>query len=296
LPAVPYLSRRRFLVGTAGLAVLAACGGGDDDSAGSSGDGGAETTAAGELVLLRRFAPNTLVPGSQRIPVVLGDENGLIPADRVPDSLTGQLMTEAGEAVSEPLTAVRHGIELAQPYFPFLAALETPGVYTLAVDVDGQVATAAVDVTDPAQVVIPKVGDPLPPFDTPTVSDGRGVDPICTRQPPCPLHDVTLTEALAAGRPVAYLVGTPAHCKTAVCGPVLDLLLAEREVRGDAISMVHAEIYTDDTITTVAPAVGAYNLDFEPVLFVADSSGTLVERLDAIWDGAELQAALDAAS
>jgi hypothetical protein len=125
------------------------------------------------------------------------------------------------------------------------------------------------------------------------VSDARGVDPICTRSPACPLHDATLTESLAGGRPVAYLVGTPAHCKTAVCGPVLDLLLAERDARGDAIAMVHAEIYTDDTITTVAPAVQAYNLEFEPVLFLADASGTLVERLDAIWDAAELRTALD---
>ncbi len=287
------LSRRRFLAGTAGLAglaVLAACGGGDDDSAAESSRAG--TTAAGGLVLLRRFAPKTLVPGSQRIPVVLGDTNGLVPADRVPATLTGQLVTEAGEPASDPITAERHGSELAQPYFPFLAVLETPGVYTLAVELDGQVATAAVDVTDPAEVDIPKIGEPLPPFDTPTVSDGRGVDPICTREPACPLHDVTLTDALAVGKPVVYLVGTPAHCKTAVCGPVLDLMLAEREVRGDAITMVHAEIYTDDTITTVAPAVRAYKLDFEPVLFFADSSGTLVERLDAIWDAAELKAAL----
>jgi hypothetical protein len=39
--------------------------------------------------------------------------------------------------------------------------------------------------------------------------------------------------------------------------------------------------------------VQAYNLEFEPVLFLADASGTLVERLDAIWDAAELRTALD---
>jgi hypothetical protein len=82
-----------------------------------------------------------------------------------------------------------------------MTALDAPGIYTLAVEVDGQVATAAVDITDPAEIVIPKVGEPLPPFDTPTVADGRGVDPICTREPACPLHELTVTEALAAGRP-----------------------------------------------------------------------------------------------
>jgi hypothetical protein len=293
-PTVPGMTRRHFLAGTAGLAWLAACGGDDRDE--SSGGwttfaGGSETV--GELVLIRRFAPRTLVPGEQRVPVVLGDQNGLLPPDRVPPTLTGQLLTEAGEPASDAVIAERHGTELGQPYFPFATALDAPGIFTLAVEVAGQVATAAVDVTDPDEVAIPKVGDPLPPFDTPTVANGRGVDPICTREPACPLHDVTLTEALAAGRPVVYLVGTPAHCKTAVCGPVLDLMLAERETRGDAITMVHAEIYTDDTITTVAPAVRAYQLDFEPVLFLADGDGVLVERLDAIWDAAELRAGLD---
>ena len=224
---------------------------------------------------------------------MLGNEDGLLPPAQAPQTLTGHLLTEGGEPASDALTAVRHGVELGQAYYPFTTALDRPGVYTLAVEVEGQTATAAVDVTDPTEVVIPKVGEPLPPFDTPTVADGRGVDPICTREPACPLHDVTVTQALDAGRPVVYLIGTPAHCKTAVCGPVLDLMLDERETRGDAVTMVHAEVYTDDTITTVAPAVRAYELDFEPVLFFADSDGMLVERLDSIWDGAELAAGLD---
>jgi hypothetical protein len=244
-------------------------------------------------VLIRRFAPGTLAPGQQRIPVVLGNQDGMLPPDQAPATLRAQLFTEAGEAASEVLTAERHGGDMGQAYFPFRAALDAPGIYTLAAEIDGQTITAAVDVTDPAQIAIPQIGQSLPPVDTPTKSDGRGVDPICTREPACPLHEVTLTDALAAGGPVLYLVGTPAHCKTAVCGPVLDLMLAERERLGDAVTMVHAEIYTDETITTVAPAVQEYALEFEPVLFFADSAGTLVERLDAIWDGAELRAGLD---
>ena len=74
--------------------------------------------------------------------------------------------------------------------------------------------------TDPAQVTVPYIGSVLPPFDTPTVDDHRGVEPYCTLTPaPCPLHDVTLTQALASGKPVAYMVGTPAHCQTGTCAP-----------------------------------------------------------------------------
>ena len=124
-------------------------------------------------------------------------------------------------------------------------------MYTLQL-ADNEGATTSVDVYDPADVAIPQVGDPLPPFDTPTVDDGRGVNPICTREPACPLHDRTQSSALEAGQPLAYLIGTPAYCKTAVCGPVLDLLLDEQDSRPD-LAMVHAEVYTDDTIEVVAP-------------------------------------------
>ena len=42
----------------------------------------------------------------------------------------------------------------------------------------------------PAEVKSPLTGKPLPPFDTPTVDNHRGVEPYCTLTPnPCPLHD-----------------------------------------------------------------------------------------------------------
>ena len=60
-------------------------------------------------------------------------------------------------------------------------------------------ALAAFQLLDPAEVAIPSAGGQLRPFDTPTVDDPRGVDPICSRlEGVCPLHEVTLTQALAA--------------------------------------------------------------------------------------------------
>ena len=142
---------------------------------------------------------------------------------------------------------------------------------------------------DPATVSIPLIGTPLPGFDTPTTSDSRGVNPLCTRSPePCPLHDITLNEALKLGKPIAYLVGTPAHCQTGTCSPALDALLSMREVVGDRLTMLHAEIYTDDTATIVAPAVEALNMTYEPALFITDAKGVLVERFDAIFDAVEI--------
>jgi hypothetical protein len=138
-------------------------------------------------------------------------------------------------------------------------------------------------------VTVPGPGRPLPPFDTPTVDDARGVDPICTREPePCPFHEVTLTDALAAGKPVVYIVGTPAFCQTGTCAPALESIIDVQDQFGDQFTFVHAEVYTDNTATEPAPAVDAARLTYEPALFVTDASGVVTERLDAVWNQREL--------
>jgi hypothetical protein len=103
-----------------------------------------------------------------------------------------------------------------------------------------------------------------------------------------------LNEALQRGKPIAYLVGTPAHCQTGTCAPALDALLSLRETLGDSIIMLHAEIYTDDTATIVAPAVEAVGMSYEPALFITDAQGIIVERFDAIFDSVEVTEALNA--
>jgi hypothetical protein len=61
-----------------------------------------------------------------------------------------------------------------------------------------------------------------------------------------------------------------------------------RELVGDRLTMLHAEIYSDDTATVVAAAVEALNMTYEPALFITDAKGVLVERLDAIFDAEEI--------
>jgi hypothetical protein len=52
--------------------------------------------------------------------------------------------------------------------------------------------------------------------------------------------------------------------------------------------MLHAEVYTDETTETLAPVIDAYGLTFEPTLFLAGADGTIVARLDNIYDTTEL--------
>jgi hypothetical protein len=279
------LSRRTFLAAGAGALVAAACGG-----SGSGGSGASKTGAksAGATALVARFQDGTFVPGAQRVAFSLGNNDGLI-SDNLPASLDADVLDADDQVVVKSVSAARHEKNLPLPYWPFVLSLAKPGIYTVRTS-DGL--EGSFSVVDPSQEKIPKPGEKLPPFDTPTTTDPRGVNPICTRQPICPLHDITLTQALQTGKPVAYFIGTPAFCQTGVCGPILDFVVAQHQRVGDKVAMVHADVYTDSTAQTTTPAVNAYNMTFEPCLWVADASGAIVERLDFVFDEGELAAAL----
>jgi hypothetical protein len=73
---------------------------------------------------------------------------------------------------------------------------------------------------------------------------------------------------------------------------VLDVLLAAGAPFADRVRLLHAEVYTDRTTAHTAPAVDAYSMSFEPCLYLADATGTIVERLDVLFDEDELTASL----
>jgi len=280
------ISRRQFVTGTlatfglgGSLSFLTSC---------ASSTPGAAT----ELFQVVQRFPQVLVPGSVRIPISLANQAGLLGKTSgvdLPTELRAQLLnSETGEVVVADMVAMRHDANINPPYWPFRVDIAETGIYSLVIE-GGTQDGAGVQIMDPTTISIPLIGTPLPGFDTPTISNARGVNPLCTRIPePCPLHDITLNEALKRGKPIAYLVGTPAHCQTGTCSPALEALLEMRELVGDRITMLHTEIYTDDTATIVAPAVEALNMTFEPALFITDAKGVLVERFDAIFDAVEI--------
>lgn len=287
------LSRRTFLVGAAGVTLLAACGGDDGSDAGAGADG----EAAGKANLLALFAPQgVLVTGSeQRTTFALADADG-IPIRDLPGELDFSLRQDGEELEVTTVGSQTEGIPTG--YYPVRFTVTEPGDYEITTTYDGDELTPrAFVVSPPDEVAIPGPGDMMIPVDTPTAEDDRGVDPICTSVPPCPLHEVTLTEALDEDRPVAFLIATPEFCQTTMCGPVLDVLLAEVDAHPD-VRFVHAEVYADpravDNITqaTVAEAPVEYALPFEPALFLANSDGTVSARLDNLYDADELRTEL----
>jgi hypothetical protein len=291
-------SRRNFLV-RSGLAIAGglwttACAGGDDAPSGSSTEGAQngdpQIESLAGLAIVQRFPTAVLATGAQRMPISLGGGQGSMQLSG-PASITAEVRDEADATVATVTATKRSISEGTPPFWVFRTELSAPGIYQL--HVDGMVAESGFfQVFQPEEVTVPGLGDPLPPFDTPTVDDPRGVDPYCSRlEGPCPFHDVTLREALAAGTPMLYLVGTPAHCSTGTCAPGLEFVIDAVGERND-VTVVHADVFADTAGTILAPAVEALQLSYEPVLFVCDATGTVVERLDAVWDRAEVEDAL----
>ena len=287
----PYFSRRKFLSLSAGVgagAVLAACGGG---SSGSKPNG--------TLQVVKRFPDSGLVPGNVRLPLSLGDKSGVLSSDSavdLPTTLHASVVdAQSGKTVLTSLSADKHEEGLNVPYWPFTFALETQGIYLLRIE-EAPESDCSFQLEDPKNILTPLMGNALPPFDTPTTDNARGVDPICTRTPePCPFHSVTLTEALKSGKPVVYYIGTPAYCQTGTCAPGLEALISAAKNVGDSAVFVHADVYTNKNADEAAPAVKEYKLTYEPVLYITDAKGVLVNRLDAVFDAKELNSAFSAA-
>jgi hypothetical protein len=145
----------------------------------------------------------------------------------------------------------------------------------------------------PATAVAPVPGQAAPRVASPTKVDTLGVKPICTRVPQCPLHTISLSDVVGAGRPVAVLFATPALCSSQYCGPVLDELLSIRKPYEERVTFVHVDIYKNLRGSTESPTVTAWQLPSEPWLYTIDGAGNIVARIDTAFGKNEIQGLLD---
>jgi hypothetical protein len=294
------ISRRTFLAGSLAAAAITACGGKSGGSDAKNGDD-STTTSSGPLVpavLGAGFADgynsqtSALVAGiPQRAPFAAFTEIGeVVRGNSAPASVDVEL--RHGGSTLAAMTIPRHADGIPTPYYPLVFTPPEPGDYEIHASFASKPTPFRVASRD--QVSLVQVGDKMRPVVTPTTTDARGVKPICTRTDPCPFHQMTLTDALASGKPVALIISTPGFCQTMICGPVLELLIDAASSHPE-LAIVHAEVYVDPqsgNLSKTTEVISTYGLTYEPTFFAADATGTVRARLDFSWDRAELTQAL----
>lgn len=279
------LSRRRFLALGGGAALLAACG---SNGSGKAGSNASTTPTFTELapgvVSMDLFAR----PQPQRFAFVVLAKEGY--ASGRPARVA--IAAPGAEPTTYVSTVARaKGLPEFRGVYTTMAKLDQPGIWHASLDYDGEQTPFVFQVKAKAESIAP--GQPAPRAASPTTSEPMGVDPICTRDPVCPLHAVSLKSIIGKGRPIAVMFATPARCQTRYCGPVLDTMLPMVETYSDRIDFVHVEIYKNNQTTDVIPTVSAWGLGGEPWLFGIDSGGLVTARLDGAFDQTEMRALLD---
>lgn len=164
-------------------------------------------------------------------------------------------------------------------------SFDAPGTWGLEVEArrPGQQPVASrlsVQVSDRSSA--PVIGQAAPRTKTPTAADVSDLTLISSDAEPDPrLHQLSVDQAVASGKPSVILFATPGFCQTAVCGPGVDVLSRLADTFGDQINPVHVEVYQlpyDNG--RMVPAMSAWGLRTEPWLFLVDSSGTIAGRFE----------------
>ena len=147
-----------------------------------------------------------------------------------------------------------------------------------AIDAGGrQVGQGAV----PVSAEVPSaVGTRAKPLKTPVATTAAGRKRICTREPACPLHSISLDDALAAGRPTVLNFGTPLLCSSQMCGPVVDEQMVAAGKLGGKASFIHVEIYPSRSTAKPVKTLTDYGFTTEPWVLVIDRDGVIRDRFE----------------
>ena len=320
--------RPRFLVATLATVLAltaAACSSGD-----RADTDAASTTGRGE-VIAAQVASYDLVAGRTGRFIV-----GLFGSDRTSTVAFGtvtfrftHLDSDESPGEAEPVEAAflpipGQDLDLDQPGPRLVGASEATGVFgadvvtfdepgfwevavTATLGGNDETTTAAFDVLEDS--AIPTVGDPAPRTAQPLAGDPvtapEAIDSRASQERPLPdpeLHDLTVVDALDAGRPFMVVVSTPTFCTSRFCGPITDSVQALADRFADTpMGFIHLEVWENFETNTVNDAARAWIAPTpdtdgaEPWVFVVDADGIITHRFDNVATNAELLAAVEAA-
>ena len=146
----------------------------------------------------------------------------------------------------------------------------------------------------------PAIGSPAPASVTPT---GAQVDDLATISssivPDPDLYQISVHDALTAGKPTVVVFATPAFCVSATCGPQVAVISQVKESFGDQANFIHVEVFKDPHLiqgnrptTGFVPSVEEWGLPTEPWTFVMDKDGLVRAKFEQFTTAEEIASAL----
>jgi hypothetical protein len=232
-------------------------------------------------------------------------------------------LDEANTQVKFEADATYYGQGLPAGFYVAYPTIPTPGNWGIEVNtqLSGQTAASSsrLRLNVLATSAVPNVGDHAVPVKTLTVKDVPDPAQLSSGANPDPaMYQISLDQALTSGKPTALLFATPAFCKTATCGPSLQVMQGLQKTYGDKLNFIHSEVYKypfSDSVqlqsqvidratkenrqptlaeqqTGLSDAMVAWRLQSEPWLFLIDAQGTIVARFEGGITKEELDPAL----
>jgi len=270
------------------------------------------------------FAFSEAVAGKNRIAIGLVRNNTPLNDPTAKVHLRFFNLDDANPQIKFEADAAYYGAGLPAAFYVAYPTFDKPGNWGVEIrtQLSGQaepsVSKQRLEVKDSSN--IPIVGQPAVATKTLTVKDvpdtaqlssGTQIDPA--------MYQVSLDQALQNGKPTALLFATPAFCKTATCGPSLDVMQGLQKQYGDKVNFIHSEVYKfpfDQSVQLqqdatqkakqenraptpaelsagLSGAMIAWKLDSEPWLFLIDAKGTVAGRYEGGITKEELGPALE---
>jgi hypothetical protein len=246
------------------------------------------------------LVPSELVVGDNRFAVGLMDANGQMVHDAAVHFQYYDLSNPKAPALESEADAVR--LETPDRQTTIFAndrKFARPGNWGVVIQArspNGSVERANLGFQVLAETPTLKVGQKMPPLDTPTaaqVNDNLKLLTSSTRPNPA-FYRTSLAQAVQSGKPTLLLLSTPAFCTSRLCGPAYDTTGDLQKLYGDKINFVSVEVYTGlpnpaDSNWSLNPIMKSLGLSTEPWLFLVDKNGTVAYRVEGLFTADEVQ-------
>lgn len=221
---------------------------------------------------------------------------------------------EASEAVG-PFVATWYPFAPASEFDDSSPRSALPGTYATEIEVpsvgnwivavtaeaNGKLATGTAALQATNQPVPAQVGTKALSVKTPVAHSEAEARQICTRNPPDPLHYISLDKALTNSKPTVVTFATPLLCESMLCGPVVDEVLKAFEAVGkNKANFIHVEEFLPGpdlkpppaTLENISPAFKAWGFQTEPWTVVIDKDGVIRARFEGPVTAPQIEAAL----